>query len=76
MLRWKALAQGVRTSFGFAGYADGDPELVAENGGNDNPEKPVFDNGPLDPKLELFGDDAPEGAEIEEKESEPVEMPV
>ena len=61
MLRWKALSQGVRTAFGFAGYADSDPDVKAEDGNG----KPVF--GEVEEsgeKLELFGDDAPPGAEV------------
>ena len=68
MLRWKALSQGVRTAFGFAGYADSEPEAKVEDAGSG---KPVF--GEVEAggeKLELFGDDAPPGAEMTNKDAE------
>ena len=61
MLRWKALSQGVRTAFGFAGYADSEPESAPEEAGS---AKPVFGEVEEGQKLELFGDDAPPGAEM------------
>jgi len=65
MMRWKALSQAVRTAFGFAGYADADAE--AETAPDESDAKPVFGEveagGP-----QLFGDDAPEGAEVEATE--------
>ncbi|MGB0644655.1 MAG: recombinase RecT [Akkermansiaceae bacterium] len=64
MLRWKALSQGVRTAFGFAGYSDSEEEPAAVI----EAEKPVFDNEEDYPNL--FGDDSPPGAEVSETERE------
>jgi phage recombination protein Bet len=63
MLRHKALSQGVRVAFGFAGYAD--DSIDAEVAEDEAPDlKPIF--GEIEPgqKLELFGDDSPPGAEM------------
>ena len=69
MLRWKALSQGVRTAFGFAGYTDSEPEVSAEAA--DVIAKPVFSESEADgDKIELFGDDAPPGAELTKEELE------
>ena len=60
MLRWKALSQGVRTAFGFAGYSDTDNDATTEES-----IKPVFGEVAAGgEKLELFGDDSPPGAEV------------
>jgi len=72
MLRHKALSQGVRVAFGFAGgYGDDSSESETAEDHSDSDVKPVF--GEIEPgkKLELFDDDAPPGAEMV-KESEPV----
>tara|TARA_R100000655_G_scaffold4483_2_gene14499 strand:+ start:3637 stop:4281 length:645 start_codon:yes stop_codon:yes gene_type:complete len=69
MLRHKALAQAVRVAFGFAGYGD---EALDGEIDEDQPDdlKPIFAQEEKTPAVELFGDDAPEGAEMEtEKES-------
>lgn len=63
MLRHKALAQCVRTAFGFAGYADSEPEAELEDG----EPKPVFAETEPASSVELFGDDSPEGAEMPEE---------
>lgn len=72
MLRHKALSQCVRVAFGFAGYSDDAQESeTSEDEAADL--KPIF--GEIEPgkKLELFEDDAPPGAEMDEvNESEPV----
>jgi phage recombination protein Bet len=68
MLRHKALAQGVRTAFGFAGYKEEDEIPPAAE---EEKPKPVF--GEVEhggDKLELFGDDAPPGAEMAKEEKE------
>jgi len=69
MLRWKALAQGVRTAFGFAGYRDSD-DLTPKVEPTEDREKPVFgeeDTAASDTQqaIELFADDSPPGAEME-----------
>jgi len=69
MLRHKALSQGVRTAFGFAGYSDFDGDST-ETAESDTDLKPVFGESNGDPKLELFGDDAPPGAEMATDEKE------
>ena len=71
MLRHKTLAQAIRVAFGFAGYSDDalESETADEAG---EILKPVFDEGDEAPNaIELFGDDSPEGAEME-TESESV----
>tara|TARA_R100001244_G_scaffold95933_3_gene71946 strand:+ start:567 stop:1235 length:669 start_codon:yes stop_codon:yes gene_type:complete len=68
MLRWKALAQGVRTAFGFAGYVDSDeaaPKVEKES----NETKPVFSEENYDAAIELFANDSPPGAEVAETET-------
>lgn len=65
MLRWKALSQGVRTAFGFAGYSDSEEEPTPAI----EAAKPVFDNEDENP-VNLFGDDMPPGAEVSETEKE------
>jgi|TARA_R110000824_G_scaffold203371_3_gene387797 phage recombination protein Bet len=68
MLRWKALAQGVRTAFGFAGYSDSDDaEPKVEKG--EGEAKPVFSEKDYDNAIELFADDAPPGAKVAETET-------
>ena len=67
MLRWKALSQGVRTAFGFAGYSDGDAE--AESTSEPSETKPVFEDSSDASKLPLFTpEDSPPGAEMEPDE--------
>ena len=62
MLRHKTLAQAIRVAFGFAGYADDAPEPETA----EDDLKPVFDEGGEGANaIELFGDDSPEGAEME-----------
>lgn len=65
MLRWKALSQGVRIAFGFAGYSDGDGD--SEAAADPSETKPVFNESPGDTKLPLFteAEDSPPGAEME-----------
>lgn len=68
MLRWKALAQGVRTAFGFAGYSDSDDAEPKLEKGEDE-AKPVFGEKDYDAAIELFADDAPPGAEVAKTET-------
>lgn len=70
MLRHKALSQCVRVAFGFAGYSDDSLESEIADESGEEP-KPVM--GEIEPgkKLELFGDDAPPGAEMDAEETEP-----
>jgi len=71
MLRHKALSQCVRVAFGFAGgYNDDTIESESGEASADEP-KPIM--GEIEPgkKLELFGDDAPPGAEMDAEETEP-----
>jgi phage recombination protein Bet len=65
MLRWKALAQGVRTAFGFAGYADGD-DSASKDAQSEDVEKQVANVEPDAgaPAIELFAEDSPPGAEV------------
>jgi len=65
MLRHKALAQGIRTAFGFAGYRDGD-EISPINEEEEAEEpKTVFAEEDSPNAIELFGNDAPPGVEME-----------
>lgn len=66
MLRHKALAQGVRTAFGFAGYHGDDAPPVSEE--KSQGAKPVFNEEDSPDSIELFGNDAPPGGEMETQE--------
>ena len=74
MLRWKALAQGVRTAFGFAGYSDAEDAAPKEEPEEPGQKQVVNEEDNADaPAPELFIKDSPPGAEMETSKIETVE---